>query len=232
MNMKRRIWNRRFSARRDFPSAPASSRQRGAVLLIALVVLVVMTLSALALIRSVTTTNLVAGNLAFREAAVLSSERATESAITDLLTLHAAGEQLKSDHLAMGYHAKRSDPVCRKYPPDAADCNAPVRYDWEKFWNDIPGGSKKVALLSDNATSTDTAGNKVEYVIHRLCDAYLDSDDLDNNCSRPPHAGDGDSKVIPGASGILLNHQVYYRITARVEGPRNTVAYTQTIIAL
>ena len=49
------------------------SRQAGAVLIIALFVLIAMTLSALSLMRSVNTTNLIAGNLAFHESAVLSA---------------------------------------------------------------------------------------------------------------------------------------------------------------
>jgi len=53
----------------------------GAGLIVTLVVLIVMALGALALLRSVTTGLLIAGNFAFREAAVLAAESGSEAAI-------------------------------------------------------------------------------------------------------------------------------------------------------
>ncbi|MDR0578806.1 MAG: hypothetical protein LBI87_15065 [Candidatus Accumulibacter sp.] len=211
MNMKNRL---RQNRPRRFPArVPAAFRQRGAVLLIALIVLVAMTLSALALIRSVNTTNLIAGNLAFRESAVLAAERATESAVNWLVS--AGRSTLESDVTGEGYQAVRADP---------ADGN------WEAFWNNTGSGAKKAALTTAGAGS-DAAGNTVSYVIHRLCDAT--GNPLSGiNCSKPPRDGGGGSMVAGAPSAGLKNPQVYYRITARVVGPRNTVVYTQTTIAL
>ena len=56
-------------------------RSDGAGLIVALVVLIVMALGAFALLRSVTTGLLIAGNFAFREAAVLAAESGSEAAI-------------------------------------------------------------------------------------------------------------------------------------------------------
>ena len=57
-------------------------RQRGVVLIIALIALVIMTLAALAMIRSVDTSNLIAGNMAFQQAATHSGDSGIEAAIT------------------------------------------------------------------------------------------------------------------------------------------------------
>ncbi|HEX2310450.1 MAG TPA: hypothetical protein VHH91_07010, partial [Vicinamibacterales bacterium] len=55
-------------------------RQRGAVLLIALIVLVAMSLAGVALVRGVDMTNLIAGNLAFKQGATLGGDWGAEQA--------------------------------------------------------------------------------------------------------------------------------------------------------
>ena len=179
------------------------SRQAGAVLIIALFVLIAMTLSALALIRSVTTTQLISGNLAFRESAVLSAERATENALAWLASLPK--KDLYFDKPANGYLAKRADP------------------DWKAFWNDR--GSPRVKGVED------AAGNRVDYVIHRLCESAGAPLDDATKCSKPPINTSDDSRE-GGRESFWSDNQVYYRITSRVTGPRNTVVHTQTIVAL
>jgi len=57
------------------------SAHRGAGLVVALVVMVVMSLGALALVRAVATGLLVASNAAFRQAAVLAAETGSEAAV-------------------------------------------------------------------------------------------------------------------------------------------------------
>ena len=56
-------------------------RQSGVVLIVALIMLIAMTLAALALVRSVDTTNIIAGNLSFQQAATHAGDRGVESAI-------------------------------------------------------------------------------------------------------------------------------------------------------
>ena len=192
--------------RRNVPSNMAG-RQRGAVLLIALVILVVMTLSALALIRSVNMTNLIAGNLAFRESALLSSERSTETALTWLASADAA--TLYDVSASNGYQAVRADPATGQ--------------SWDAFWI--------ATLAAQSVTGTvDIAGNTVSYAIQRLCDAAGSPQTV--NCAKSPSTNVGGSQS--GGSNILPvpSSQVYYRITTRVAGPRNTTTYTQTIVAI
>ena len=187
--------------------------QGGAVLIIALVVLVAMTLSALALIRSVSTTNLVSGNMAFRESAVLSAEHGTEKALAVISTRVASGlASLFSDDDSIGYRAARRDP-----DPAAGE-------NWAMFWD--TGSPLHVPAAG---VATDPAGNTVSFIIHRLCQTT--GRPADANCARPPLAGTDDSHA-GGGMPLPSSSQIYYRITSRVQGPRNTVAYTQTIIAI
>jgi Tfp pilus assembly protein PilX len=204
MNMKRQ------------PFVSRALRQRGAVLLIALIVLIAMTLSALTLIRSVNTTNLVAGNLAFRESAVLYAERAAENAIVWLKDkANNTPDALHSD--SDRYWAVRQD-------PDPATTG---RKNWDELWSNVLN-SKRYSVPAVGG-DTDVTGNQVAYVIQRLCDEP--GNPLLKNCSRPPRDTEGGTLDL-GKSGAGLTKQVYYRITARVQGPRNTVVYTQTIVAL
>ena len=69
------------------------------------------------------------------------------------------------------------------------------------------------------------------YVIHRLCNAS--GPQSTSGCSVPPL----DSTSDDGSKGGGIDQpdpdpQVYYRITAQVTGPRNTVSFVQTTVAL
>jgi Tfp pilus assembly protein PilX len=204
------------------PFAPSGlpARQSGVVLIISLIVLIAMTLSALSLIRSVNMTNLIAGNLAFRESAVLSAERTSEYALQWLLGHESSASaaegtapegavpscSLHSD--CAGYRSARADPA--------------VGANWETFWNELPSG--QVVTLSE-----DVAGNRGAYIIHRLCERTGAPHQA--KCSKPPKTNSNDTQI-GGEDPIAVNTQVYYRITSRVSGPRNTTVYTQTIVAL
>jgi Tfp pilus assembly protein PilX len=181
----------------------APARQSGAVLIIALIVLVAMTLSALSLMRSVNATNLIAGNLAFHESAVLSAESATESALSWLIHAQEAG--LYTDKASSGYLATRTDP------------------NWETYWSN--DSSPQVRGVRD------VAGNRVDYVIHRLCGSPGAPLSDATRCAKPPINASTESRDV-GKDPFWTGNQVYYRITSRVTGPRNTVVYTQTIVAL
>jgi Tfp pilus assembly protein PilX len=194
-------------------SSNPPSGQSGAVLLIALVVLIAMTLSALSLIRSVNTTNLIAGNLSFHESALLFAERSTEIALNDYLSPNCdiGNSTLYTSSRDHGYRAVRADPAAGQ--------------NWETFWEDTLEAQSKVG-------DTDaSSGNKVSYVIHRLCDKEGDPRKEETKCSKPP-VDTSDSSRDGGKDPLATPSQVYYRITSRVAGPRNTVVYTQTVVAL
>ena len=56
---------------------------------------------------------------------------------------------------------------------------------------------------------------------------------LDNptGTGAPPPPSAGESFTV-GAPGFLQDPRVYYRITVRTQGPRNTVSYIQSMVAV
>jgi len=193
----------------------AHAKQRGVVLIIALIVLVAMTLAGIALMRSVDTSNLIAGNLAFQQAATRSGDTGIETAINFLQG--ATSATLEADSPGNGYAANGSD-VARS--PTAGQ-------SWNAYWLATLNARK----FDMNNGAADAAGNKVSYVIDRMCN---------NAGGKTSGASCVASPVVTAATGnnegpeIQLNAPsvVYYRITVRVAGPRNTVSYVQAIVSM
>jgi len=88
--------------------ASLPSRARGAVLFIALIVLVAMTLAGIAIMRSVDTATLIAGNLAFKQGTVQSSDNGVEFAYQWLL---ANRPTLSVNNLPQGYNSGYANPI-------------------------------------------------------------------------------------------------------------------------
>ena len=88
--------------------ASVPSRARGAVLFIALIVLVAMTLAGIAIMRSVDTATLIAGNLAFKQGTVQSSDNGIEVAYQWLL---ANRTTLSNSNAGQGYNSGVASPI-------------------------------------------------------------------------------------------------------------------------
>ncbi len=187
-------------------------KQKGVVLMVALIILVAMTLAGLALMRSVDTSGIIAGNLAFQQSASYSGSSGTEAAISWLQT-NNVGATLQSSNTGQGYSAARQDPSATQ--------------SWDVFWT-------AVLAAQSSAPALDAAGNSVSYAIQRLCNMPGSPTTPGVGCSRPFSAVVSNNSNSKQTSNIPLNvnNQIYYRITTRVTGPRNTVSYIQTIIAL
>ncbi len=195
-----------------------SSKQSGVALIVALIMLVILTLAALSLARSVDTSNLVAGNLAFQRAATQYGDVGTEQAVT-WLQGNSAGGVLWNDSPAAasaGYSASTQ-----------TIGNPGSNQNWDDYWNNTiataPPGI--VTLPVDPVT-----GNQVSYSIQRLCAGPGDPSNVAAaaNCAQPPATA---MRCITQPC-LRRSAQQYYRITSRVAGPRNTVSYIQTIIAM
>ena len=201
---------------------------RGAGLVVALVVLVVMSLGALALVRAVASGLLVAGNFAFREAAVLAAESGSESAI-NWLSARVATAELLSDQPEAGYYASLPAGLSLSGQGDAG-ISATIDWDDDQC-------AQRTGIRCFTAAATlpiDAAGHRVRYVIHRLCRAAGSSDAANNSCLLFRSAQGGSSnrgQLSYGASKRFQSSDtVYYRITVHVRGPRNTTAYVQTLV--
>lgn len=192
--------------------------QSGVVLIIALIVLVAMTLAALALVRSVDTNNLIAGNLAFQQAAVHSGDTGIETA-ADWID-KAADATLENNVPNSGYVANGS---LSTFSPDAT-----THYSWDEFWS--AAGGVKASGRVVTAPQADEAGNTVSYIIDRLCNTTGVKNKNDCVLSPTSAVGVGNSAGV-GSSQFNAPISVYYRITVRVEGPRNTVSYVQSVVS-
>lgn len=187
--------------------------QRGVVLLMALIVLVVMTLAGLALMRSVSTSNVIAGNMAFQQAATHSADAGVEAAVTFLEGSAAAALYTSvTSGGGVRYLAFRQDPAAGQ--------------TWDNFWtNSIPA-------TAINTLPTDAAGNTVAYVIHRLCNNEGVPISVAACSTSPVDTGSSGNSQGAGVVALLAPPQTYYRITTRVSGPRNTLSYVQAIVSM
>src|SRR5258708_34780905 len=89
---------------KQFSAAPRG-RQRGYMLMLVLVALVAMMISGVALVRSMDTSQLVAGNLASRSSTMHSADLGIQQAVNFLQT-NAISGALNTDASANGYYAR------------------------------------------------------------------------------------------------------------------------------
>jgi len=190
--------------------AMASRRaQRGAILFIALIVLVAMSLAGLALMRGVDTGALIASNLAFRQSATAAGDSGIEAGRAWLLS--SSGASLYTDNPSNAYYSTFQTNV------DLVGGDATkTPFDWSTA---VDAG-------------TDAAGNQVSYVIQRMCE--LPGDPASVSCLRAAGVS-GTSSGSKGAASyggyaISAPTGAFYRITVRVTGPRNTVSFVQATV--
>lgn len=159
-------------------------RQRGMVLFVVMIILVVMMLSGVALVRSVDTTSVIAGNIAFKQGALTATDIGVEAASQSLLGL-VIGSATESDAAAQNYSATYNPALAVPTQLTASTGNALV---------DVKG-----------------TGNTVRYWVERMC--------LATGPATPQTCVREENRDSP-----------YYRVTTRVEGPRDTLTLTQSTI--
>ncbi|MFA6040115.1 MAG: hypothetical protein WC733_01275 [Methylophilus sp.] len=191
-----------------YKSQPASTRaQAGIVLFVALIALVVMSLAAVALIRSVDTNTLIAGNLSFRQSTLVTTDTGVEAAIAWVKAQSDAGADMTADNTASGYYATYTN------------LNLVT-----------PADFKKSSVWANSATVTGTASEEIRYIVERMC--RIDSGVtvcLEGTSSSSSNVSHNDSQYmeglkLPGGASPL------YRVTVRVTGPKNTVSYAQAYV--
>lgn len=207
-------------------------KQDGVVLIITLIVLVAMTLAAIALVRSVDTGNVVAGNMAFKQGATQSGDAGTQLALAWLSGIAGIATSY-NDIPEQGYYAtsqEELDPTGNNGDPN----HALIDWDGNNCNNAVANGLASNCIEPFPANPGDAvpnaAGYIVQYVIHRLCP----STGLPNNCASTASTVAGTSsgaKDYTSKGGLSGESEAeYYRITTRVKGPRNTVSYIETIV--
>jgi Tfp pilus assembly protein PilX len=210
----------------------ACRRQRGVVLFFALIALVVMSLAAVALIRSVDTSTLIAGNLAFRQSARTAGDRGFEDALSWLGVNDAAMD-------AAGI-STFLDPGC---PTNCAHTfnktNTAVGYysniDNLNLFADATWN------ISGIPEAVDSSGNHTRYIIQRVCrDAFTRAGS--DHCLFTQAILDGFGRSTPVPASVCYTppgavdycpkagQSPQYRITVRTVGPSLTVSYLQAIV--
>ena len=209
----------------------AKQYQSGLVLFVALVALVAMSLAAVALVKSVDTGTLIAGYLAFKQSATMSADSGLTAAYDffnnvaepQLATNPTFLDTQKANYgYIANYNALRLSGI-NKITDDAV---------WTNTWSRPATGN------GNDANGKDSSGNTVRYIIERMCDAdgrfNLGNGLNDDNCLIAGTAfGEGDSKSGGGKyDPNILNTsaQPTYRVTARVQGPKNTLSFVQTFL--
>jgi type IV pilus assembly protein PilX len=176
------------------------ARQRGVVLFIALIVLVVMSLAGIALMRGVTSGLLLAGNLGFKRAASAAGDLGIDQAIRAMEA--ATFDTTQRAGAATWYYADWTlDPV--------------RDIDWSP-------GSRSVATAAPG-------GNEVTYIVQRMCEA--EGAPTTDTCLLSSGGGGNSTQrgAIVGEKPLGGAQATFYRVTARVVGPKNTVSYVQAV---
>jgi type IV pilus assembly protein PilX len=200
------------------------NRQRGVVVFIALIVLVAMMLAGIAMVRSSGSAILTAGNLALRQNATISGDLGVESART-WLGLQGPITLEKSD-APKGYYATWGEQIPALPAGQTFDPVLWGKDNWEKT-------DRAVQV---NGGAPDAAGNRISYVVHRMCalPGAISGTTAPANqeCVTLTDPGKGGMKrsLEGGEKSLVGTSQVYYRVTARVEGPKKTVSYVQTMM--
>lgn len=213
---------------------PAIGRQRGLSLLVALIALAAMSMAGVALIRSIDTNSLIAGNLAFRQNSTTSADTGVEAA--RLWLMNSSSAFLQDNHSDNGYYATRADTGGEDNKGmDLTGSRTKSTNDNIK-WIDASGNEQTGSHTPFCEANNDATGNRICYVIHRMCDAPGSIDTAGCSTSTTSNT-DGISegataremtyqKPIPG-SGTTMGR---YRITVRVSGPRYNNSYVQVFI--
>ena len=189
--------------------------QRGVVLFVALIVLVVMALTGLAMIRQSSSGLSIAGNLSMRRSALSGADLGTETAVNwwQPIVMTGPANGLDSDLPAFGYFSDWGTAGVRL----AGD---PSKYDW----------SQGVLV-----TPSDASGNAVRYIIERMCklnntSSFAAGQQCIQTSVTNGQTKSGDCADYPNDPLCIPQLTVYYRISTQVIGPRNSISYIQVMV--
>ena len=202
---------------------------------IALIALVAMSLAAVALMRSVDTSTLITGNLAFKQAATSTGDSGPEGAILWLQnTVNATTKDpwadlthpLNVNTLGSGYYSS-----IQQSEADAGFLFADATWATNKTAPAIGALYDANGVEYFDPLHTALTGNTVRYIIERMC-RTKDSLLTEAHCLFSDTSEENRSKRVlsyseAGGSQSSAVGSPIYRITARIVGPRNTVSFIQ-----
>lgn len=205
--------------------------QKGVVLFIALVVLIAMSIAGVALVRSTDTANIISGNFAFRQAALQESDVGVDAAFLAL-----------NDALSANYIAnKNANAAPRYYATMQTPATAPaLNANGAPSYINNMSSTDAVGAADVYATGVGPNGNRVRYVIERMCNLIPPANtappstaaQISANCLtyNPASVSNSSRNALRIKLEGIATGNVYYRVTVRVDGPRNTVSIAQAIV--
>jgi type IV pilus assembly protein PilX len=202
------------------------TKQTGVVLFLAMIALVVMSLAAAALIRSVDTNSMITGNLSYKQTAAISSSYGIESMVDTLGPMPLVYGDANDE--PNGYYA-----VCTNFDGGSTNRCSGVNLTADASWN--PGARSRLATGNGitPGTGRDAYGNTIQYIVERMCNQLgaptragcLQAGSDPNNSSK-----NALNEPVAGAPGVATELPLY-RVTVRIAGPKNTVSYVQAFIS-
>ena len=200
--------------------------QRGVSLIIALVVVVMMTVAGIAMMRQMGMGLSIAGNLAFKQNATSGSDLGIETAYAFLTDGNNQNTSTLSFDIGLTYNA-----VTNSYDTAPMVLSPPAHNyfsSWDVLFTADPVNWPGWASIPK---VPDGKGNNVQYVIHRLCQfPNLLPTSIGQQCSNLMYTNASYALHPNTTTQVQPYPTPYYRITTRVEGPRNSVSYTQVIV--
>jgi len=195
--------------------------QQGVVLLMSLIILTVLLAASVALVRSFDTTLSQAGNLAFKRDLTNQAERVMPEVLTrftdvagSLSTPAARGASIVADN----YSARILDTNDQGIPRALLGALTAAPTD---------AGLGVVGAIARDRVDTGQQIT-VRYLVDRLCNAT----GLETNPAVQCSGVDLQSRGGSESSGLPIARQITYRVSVRVDGPRNTQAFFQTVFSL
>jgi hypothetical protein len=182
------------------------------------------------LIRSVDTSTIISGNLAFKQAATSSGDTGVDAAMNWMAATQAANNTVNV--LADPAHPFNQDAPGQGYYSSAHDDPADPAY-MNLFDNANWSAGKSVLVGADPDPVT---GNTTRYIVQRLCRlANTRVQDADCLYSGAVQDISGQHVKLPqevcsGPGCPVAGQTPMVRITSRVTGPKNTVSYVQAFV--
>jgi type IV pilus assembly protein PilX len=189
------------------------ARQRGVVLIFSLIVLLILAIGAVALLRSVNSSLLSSGNLAFHRDLVNQAEQAVASVVNQFKTSGLpVGDGTFTGQTATSLPAANYSAAALPTNPQGV----PVAL--------LDNGAFNVVATAANDLAGATPDIKIRYLIDRLCTATggATSADCVQSTGLPTGGTANRNTAVAPPSATV------YRISVRIDGPRNTQAFLQT----
>jgi hypothetical protein len=196
-------------------------RQRGIVMFVALIAMLLLSLAGIALVRSVDTSLGVAGNLGFRHASIAPVNRAIEESIQDVFK-SVPPVITTADDLAHNYFSTLQPGESRTGVP------ALLQGDYATMSSAYSG------TVSKAPWQDPLSGTELRYIVERMCNAAAVTEaEIIGHCDilppKVPSAGT-DNKCVVGQC-LKLPPIPVFRITVRADILNtNAVSYAQAFV--